>query len=99
MAAPPGDMRVERSAHYPRARRRMVAYLPPRRPGAGERLRYQILGQLPISNADEHDPQAVILGGRVELAELSSMLLHAPITQLPVDSFTACPQKLSAVAS
>ena len=50
---------------------------------------------MPVTDADEYDPQAVILGGRVELAELSSLLLHAPSTQNAADSLTACPQKLS----
>jgi hypothetical protein len=66
----------------------MVAHLRPGHQGAGERFRYQILGQVPVTDADEHDPQAVILSGRVELAELSSLVLHAPSTQQAADSFT-----------
>jgi hypothetical protein len=61
----------------------VVTDLPPGHPGSGERFGYQILGEVAVTDADEHDPQAVILGGRVELAELSSLLLHAQVRNPP----------------
>src|SRR5215472_5963632 len=83
---PPGNMRVERGAHDPGPRRRMLAYLPPRRPGPGEGLRDQVLGQLPVAHADQHNPQAIIPGRRVELRELLPVILHTPYTHEQPDS-------------
>jgi hypothetical protein len=36
----------------------------------------QILGQLPVAHAYQHDPQAVIAGSRIELREGPPVLLH-----------------------
>src|SRR5262249_15020063 len=74
-APPPGRVHVQRRAHHPGLRRLQVTHLPPRRPRPGEPLRDQFLGKQPVTDIEQHDPQAVIAGRLVELGEL-----HTPYT-------------------
>jgi hypothetical protein len=59
----------------------------PRYPGPGERLRDQILGQLPIAHASQDRPQAYVPAGLVELLEVQ--LLHTPYTLKGRDLLTS----------
>jgi hypothetical protein len=61
-APPPGHVHVERGPHDPGARRGVLAHFRPRHPGPGEGLRDQVLGQLLIADADQHNPLAVSAG-------------------------------------
>lgn len=46
-----------------------LAHLPPGHPRIGEGIGGQVLGQLPVLDADQHDPRAVVAGSRVKLRE------------------------------
>jgi len=48
----------------------------------------QIVGQLPITDIEQDDPQAVIAGGFIELREFHRFLLHTRYTHQRADSFT-----------
>ena len=87
LSTPPRDPCVQRRAHDPPPRRGMAADLMPPRPGAGERLRHQVLGQLPVTHADQHGPQASCLIGPVELREL--LLFHTRYTLEPPHPLTS----------
>src|SRR5579872_2985830 len=86
-AAPPGHVGIQRGAHHPRPWHLQLAYLPPRHPRPGVRLRDQVVGQVPVANVEQHDPQAVIAGGLIELRELHRPLLHTPYTHHRADPF------------
>src|SRR5579862_9981900 len=45
------------------------------------------MGQVPVTDIEQHDPQAVIAGGLIELREFHRSLLHTPYTHHKVDSF------------
>src|SRR5262249_53614006 len=73
-------------------RGRMPAHLPPRYPRPGEGLRDQILGQLPVTDAGGHSPQAGITAGLVELREPALLLSHIPVTHQPPEPLTRGPE-------
>jgi hypothetical protein len=87
-AAPPGHVRIQRGAHDPCPRYLQLAYLPPRHPRPGVRLRDQVVGQVPVTDVEQHDPQAVIAGGLIELREFHWSLLHTPYTHHRADPFS-----------
>jgi hypothetical protein len=58
----------------------MVADLPPRHPGFGERLRHLVFGQLRAANDGHHRPQAGLPAGLEELSELRLLVAHNPLT-------------------
>jgi hypothetical protein len=86
--SPPGHVGVQRRAQHPGPRRRMHAHLAPRHPGPREPLRDKFLGQLPVADVEQHDPQAVITAGFVKLGEFHRRLLHVPVTLSRAASFT-----------
>src|SRR5205807_2284243 len=72
---PPRHVSVQRGPDHPGPRHRVLAYLAPGQPGPRERFRHEILSELPVADADQHNPQAVIPAGGVKLGELVSFSL------------------------
>jgi hypothetical protein len=58
MPPPPGHVGIQRRAHHPSAGRLIVAQLPPRNPRLDERLRNKVLGELPVTDIQQHDQQS-----------------------------------------
>src|ERR1700691_693584 len=70
------------------ARGTSSSHLPPRQPGPGVRLRDEVLGQVQVTDVEQHDPQAVLAGGLIELGEFRQLLLHTPYTHHEADPFS-----------
>src|SRR6202050_4055640 len=87
-AAPPGHMRIQRDADHPCPRHLQRAHLPPRHPCPGVRLCHEVLGQVQVTDIEQHDPQAVLAGGIIELREFRQLLLHTSYTHHRADPFS-----------
>ncbi len=85
---PPGHVGVQGGPHHPGPWHGVLADLAPGQPGPGERLRHQVLSELPVADVQQHHAQAVVPGGGVELDEFLPSPLHTPRTHEGPGPFT-----------